>query len=113
MDNVVFTATSPLGHQIICTDRNKLHICEHKIMEQNLKAVENTIINPVAIYKSLDNIKRQVFFSKTPATYSPLITKVVVEVNDKDMTGEVVTAFPKKEIGGGIDEEEGLLYVKL
>jgi len=111
-----FVTNDPRGYEIICDDSQwKEHIAAaHTIMNKNQAAVKNTIESPDVIYQSNEAPTRDVYFAKpNNTTYSnSLYTKVIVEIYEKDKTGEVVTAFPCPNIRGNIKEDGGLKYVK-
>lgn len=110
----MFNAVDPRGYSIVCSDDTISHIECHKVMENNHAAIEQTITNPDAIFKSAERDDRDVYFAKPScATYSKhnLYTKVVVQLDESSMVGEVVTAFPSPGIKGNISEG-GIVYVK-
>ncbi|KXG78306.1 hypothetical protein [Thermotalea metallivorans] len=110
----MFTTTDPRGYIISCsTERFNEHIVSgHVIMRDNLNAIKSTIEEPEVIYKSSQSPIRDVYFSKVPtSSYPKMYTKVVVQIDDGNMTGEVVSAWPQKDISGGIDSG-GIVYVK-
>lgn len=114
MSNNLCIVESPIGYKV-CVSRNTWEnhiITGHKTMENNLEAVIDTIKNPDAIFSSEEwPDKRHVYFSTSKsATYKNLYTKVVVNTPDEyNEYGEVVSAWPQKDMSGGI---EGIKYVK-
>lgn len=110
----MFTTTDPLNRKINCSSETwSEHIINgHVIMESNLNSVKNTVENPEVIFQSNQTPIRDVYFSRTESSYSPLFTKVVVEFNESSGTGEIVSAWPQKDISGGIDSEV-IKYVKI
>lgn len=111
--NVVFTGMSPLGYTVTLVKDDWEHIKNsHQIMSNNLSAIEETVSFPAVIYQCNGFANRQAYFAYPETTYNnDLVTKVIVEVDDVNNTGEVVTAFPQKGIKGGIDGNK-LLYIK-
>lgn len=110
-----FIATDPRGIKIFCDEDqwNKHISAGHHIMSDNQNAVKYTITNPCAIYESNDFPTRDVYFSLAPSTTykKQLYTKVIVEMNMANRSGEIVTTFPCPHINGNI-KEGGLKYVK-
>lgn len=78
-------------------------IVGHQIMKNNKEAVEETITSPDIVFQSGEYDKREVYFKETSsASYSNKFkTKVIVEYDESDV-GEIVTAFPIKDVKGGI-----------
>ncbi len=110
----MINTADPRGYTVTCDDEtwNKHIVAGHTIMEYNDKAVKETIDNPDVIYRSSQSPIRNVYFAKpSSSTYGNLYTKVVVQINDTDKTGEIVSAWPQPSISGGIDQG-GVLYVK-
>lgn len=67
---------------------------------------------PDVIYRNSQSPVRDVYFSKIATSSFPnLYTKVVVEIDSNNGTGEVISAWPQKDISGGIDSG-GVRYVK-
>lgn len=101
----MFITTDPLNRKVNCSSDTWIeHIVSgHVIMNDNIDTVKSTIENPEVIFQSNQTPIRDVYFSKTESTYSPLFTKVVVEFNSSNDTGEVISAWPQKDISGGID----------
>lgn len=77
----MFITTNPLNRKVTCSASTWFnHIVKgHVIMESNINSVKSTIENPDVIYQSSQSPVRNVYFSKTDATYNPLLTKVVVQ----------------------------------
>ncbi len=105
-----FQETDYKGRVVTCTKSQwNTHIASgHPIMAGNVGAVKDTIKNPDIVYQSSQNSEREVYFkSSSFSTYGKtLMTKVIVEYTDdqkgNDIIGKVVTAFPTKEVKGGI-----------
>lgn len=110
-----FKVESPLGYTVSCTEENWEHIKQHQIMEGNIDAIIDAIGDPFAIYTSQEwSETRDVYFGKSErASYGDkLLTKVIVnKPTEYNSEGEVVSAWPQKDISGNIDEG-GLQYVK-
>ncbi len=110
-----FKVKSPLGYTVSCSKENWSHIERHEIMKENRDAVIDAVGDPVAIYSSEEwPDKRDVYFGRSnKATYGEsLYTKVVVNKPTEYVSdGEVVSAWPQRDISGNI-REGGLLYVK-
>lgn len=109
MNDTKFAVTNYEGITVSCTtDQWDNHIIDHAEMVGNVKAVKDTIKDPDTVYKSNQNVEREVYFKKTDvASYAPLLTKVIVEYgpgknNPDAIVGDVVTAFPTKKEKGGI-----------
>lgn len=98
----------PRGITVTCTyDRWYNHVVtEHDVMEGNEEAVRKTIQDPDEIYRSSQLPYRDVYFKKgAPSTYDRnFYTKVVTEYSGNN-TATVVTAFPTRQIRGGIEDE--------
>jgi hypothetical protein len=111
----MFQTSDPRGYSITCEPDtwNDHIIIGHPIMYDNLAAVKETICNPDAIYISNQKPTRNVYFAKaSTSTYNGLYTKVVVAVDDKTMTGSVISAWPQPAMTGGILDRGGVIYVK-
>lgn len=117
MPDILFIASSPLGYQVTCSalqwDSHIVFSSEHTVMSapENIEATKQAIENPECILKSDQRDDRHIYYGKTPtATYGgKLYTKVVVSTpNPKFCPGELITAFPVKEIKGGVDGNEVL-----
>ena len=111
---MVIDTVDPRGFKITCDSGtwNKHIETGHTIMQGNKNAVKETIENPEVIYQSDQSPVRNVYFSKVNSSPFPhLYTKVVVEIDEINETGEVVSAWPQKYISGGI-VQEGIIYVK-
>jgi hypothetical protein len=110
-----FKVESPLGYTVSCSKENWSHIERHEIMKENRDAVIDAVGDPVAVYSSEEwPDKRDIYFGRSSkATYGEsLYTKVVVNKPTEYISdGEVVSAWPQKDISGNI-KEGGLLYVK-
>lgn len=104
----IFEVKDKRGIKIYCTQDqwNNHIICGHTIMQENLHAVVETLLDPDYIYESHDSNPpldyREVFSKQVPgATYYPKVpyTKVIVSVGGGG--GEVITAYPAKDPTGG------------
>lgn len=107
----IFNVTDYNGRQVICSEeRWNVHIAAgHKIMQNNIAAVKDTITEPDSVYESNQTPKREVYFKKSlkPTYKDKFSTKVIVEYENE--VGEVVTAFPQPTESGGIGN---VLYKK-
>lgn len=108
MNNTKFAVTSAYnGCTITCsTSQWDEHIIiHHPIMNNNLKAVKDTVKDPDGVYKSEEFENRDVYFKQSSCSSYKLLTKVIVEntlSKNNNPIGEVVTAFPAKIEKGGI-----------
>lgn len=109
MGDTKFAVTNYNGVTVSCTnDQWDTHIVVgHGIMEKNVKAVKDTIKNPDIVYQSDQNENREVYFRQSPYSTYSIHTKVVVEYgkgvkNPDNTVGEVVSAWPQKDVKGGI-----------
>jgi len=109
MDENLFEVIDKRGIMIICEKSQwQMHIIGgHPEVEDKIEIVKNTITDPVIIYQSEDDPKRDVYFSKIEDNK---YMKVIVHLSAPNF-GEVVTAFPRKGIAGNIDTEV-VKYVK-
>ena len=108
----IFEAKDPRGFTVYCEESQwKQHIIPpltgHPIMQNNLDAIIETITSPEVIYESHDSSppldSREVYCKKVKSstyysTTSPY-TKVVVSICGG--SGEVITAYPAKNVDGG------------
>lgn len=105
MGNLIET-TDILGENVICSHGAWLgHILpNHPQMHNNLSAVKDTVESPDAVFTSSQNDDRKVYFKEsTSSTYS-MYTKVVTKSIGENVS-EIVSAWPQKEIKGGIGDE--------
>lgn len=110
----MYSTVDPRGYIIVCDDSTISHINNHEIMIDNSEAIKETIEKPDTIFESNEYTNRDVYFAKPLcATYSKygLYTKVVVEMDETNNSGLIVTAFPSPSMSGNI-KEGGLKYVK-
>lgn len=111
-----FKAKSPLGYVVSCTEESWTHIITHghDMMQKNDIAIKDAIEDPICIYKSAAYPEqRDVFFGRSKsATYGDkFVTKVVVDrPNECNDEGEIVSAWPQKDISGGL-QKDGLRYI--
>lgn len=112
-----FVAHTPLGYEVAFTEESWNHIVArgHDMMEGNEEAIKDTLTNPNCVFESSEHPEsRHVYFGKSAkASYGEkFLTKVIVEVpNEYNNIGKVVSAWPQKEVKGGINQG-GLCYVK-
>lgn len=112
MNDTKFSVNNYNGCTVTCSKSQwEEHVvCHHQIMENNEKAVKDTIKNPDAVYESKDNPNREVYFKASEfSSYKGFLTKVIVEYspglkNPENTIGELVTAFPAKGEKGGIGD---------
>lgn len=109
----LFSKVDPLGYYVsLSSDQYHLHIIgesEHAGVKP--EDICQCIVSPQAIYKSTyQKTDRMVYFSEYSSSRTGMLLKTVTELEDK-ASATVVTSFPVKKIGGGIDTSEGgLLY---
>ena len=109
MNDTKFSVNNYNGCTVSCSKtRWDEHVVgHHQIMENNEKAVKDTIKNPDAVYESKELPKREIYFKSSEFSTYKALTKVIVEYsqgikNPGNIVGELVTAFPSKEERGGI-----------
>lgn len=111
MNDTKFSVNNYNGCTVTCSNEHwNSHVAgpHHAIMENNVRAVKDTIKDPDSVYESSQSPKREVYFkSSEHSTYKGLLTKVIVEYspginNPNNIVGHVVTAFPHKNEEGGI-----------
>lgn len=109
-----FYAADPRGYKItLSSARYTTHIIGESGHTDVLpKDIMRSIEDPVRIYQSSGWPSRDVYFAKSSSKYPKLYVKTVAEIDEDERSGEVVTAFLQKKIGGGIDEEKGPKYVR-
>lgn len=97
---------SILNEEVICSAQAWFgHIvAEHPIMARNLNAVKDTIEKPEVIYTSSQNEQRKIYFKKSDFSTYNIYTKVVTKSIENNKS-EVVSAWPQKEVKGGIGDE--------
>ena len=109
MSENFFEVKSPLGKLIVCSTATwENHIkTGHQIMSGNADKVIETLQDPLIVYESNENASRDVYFGISTYTISDkhaaeLFTKVIVQ--NESAFSNVVSAWPQKEIKGGINE---------
>ncbi len=110
MNETKFSVYNYKGCTVSCSkERWETHIAQHhKIMDNNIAAVKDTIKDPDSVYESTEYPNREVYFkSSTFSSYKDFKTKVIVEYspgvkNPDTVVGSVVTTFPVKGETGGI-----------
>lgn len=115
---IPFTVKTPLNYTVTCSVETwDGHIVKgHNIMENNAHIVYKTLENPDVVYESEEHPDtRDVFFKRENISLqneksAVLCQKVVIEkpINEYS-NGSVVSAWPQKDIKGGIGK---LKYVK-
>ena len=92
------------GIIVVCEESQwENHIAPfHPEVEDKIEEVENTIKDPDVIYQSAEDRKRDVYFRKMDNATDYM--KVIVEMPFPNY-GEIITAFPRKDISGNIDTE--------
>ena len=92
------------GIIVVCSQSQwENHIAPfHPEVEDKIEVVKNTIKDPEVIYQSAEDKKRDVYFGKMEEDTEYM--KVIVEMSAPNY-GEIVTAFPRKNISGNIDTE--------
>ena len=111
MSETKFSVNNYEGCTVTCTKQqwDEHVISHHQIMENNEKAVKDTIKDPDAVYESDKTPIRHVYFKTSQFSSYNMLTKVVVEYspgikNPQNLVGELVTAFPVKVEKGGIGD---------
>lgn len=105
MGNLIETKNI-LGEDVICSHGAWMgHIVSHHpVMQNNLSAVKDTIESPEAIFVSSQNDDRKVYFKESTSSTYNMYTKVVTKSIGENKS-EIVSAWPQKEIKGGIGDE--------
>jgi hypothetical protein len=107
-DNII-EEQSPVGYRVVCAKaRWKAHVVDsHPGMEGRIEEVRLAITRPAAVYSSKEPTGRHVYFGNigTKVRYMKVVVQPPDEYNED---GELVTAFPHKDIGGNVDK---LIYV--
>ena len=113
MDDKKYTGIDPRGYTItLSSKRYEEHIVnESGHTDVPPEDIMNAVKSPAVIYQSSFFPSRDVYFAKTSTTHPPLYVKVAAEMNEDEKSGDVVTSFLSKEIGGGIDGKKGPKYV--
>lgn len=110
MNDTKFSVNNYNGCTVSCSNTSwDTHVVpHHQIMDNNVRAVKDTIKDPDSVYKSTDFPNREVYFkSSSFSSYKGFLTKVIVEYspgikNPNQLVGHLVTTFPVKEEKGGI-----------
>jgi hypothetical protein len=108
MNNILFTARSPLGYNVVCESSQwENHIVAgHRTMRNKVELVEGALESPDSIWSSGTHPEtRDVYFAYNAPNNA--YTKVVVE--EAPDVHSVVSAWIQKEVKGNIGE---LKYVK-
>ena len=110
MSDNLFEVIDKRGIMVICEKAQwEIHITGgHPEVEDKLEIVKTTITDRDIIYQSEDDPKRDVYFAEIE---NNKYMKVIVELTAPNF-GEVITAFPRKDISGNIDKTE-VKYVKI
>jgi len=107
MPEPLLRVETPLGKIVVCTHETWINHIEfgHPVMKGNSENVKETLKNPIVVYGSDQKENRDIYFAKS--TYNNIgnefYTKVVVE--NREIDSIVVSAWPQKDVAGGIDEE--------
>lgn len=113
-DKLLFTTNDPRGYTIsLSNDQYVNHIISSEghtpHNEFTPDEIKDCIEKPAMICQSASISTTDLYFAKTSARYPALFLETVVDVNDERKTGDVVTAYLKKNPTGGKDG--GLKYV--
>lgn len=73
--------------------------------------IKYCVEDPDVIWQSASVLSRDLYFGKKSAAFPALYIKTVVEIDDQEKSGEVVTAHLTKKPNGGKDG--GLRYVNI
>lgn len=113
MDDTKSVVTDPRGYTVsLSHKRYKEHIiAESGHIDVPIGDIMNTVEAPLAIYESSKFPKRDVYFGGCSTIHPNRFVKVAVEINNQEKSGEVVTSFLTRKIGGGINETKGPKYV--
>lgn len=63
--------------------------------------IKECVVHPDVIYQSESVPDRDLYYGKSSAAYPQMFLRTVVAVDDKQKTGEVVTAYLTKHLSGG------------
>lgn len=109
----LFSVKDPRGYVVsLSKERYDSHIIgESGHVDVPHQDIRSAVEKPYVIYNSARFEGRQLYFAKCSSVHPPLYVKVAAEMNEPQKTGEVVTAFLSKKVGGGIDEEKGPIYI--
>lgn len=113
-DNILFTTSDPRGYTIsLSNDQYVNHIISPKDHiahnEFTPGEIKDCIEKPAMICQSANISTSDLYFAKTSARFPALFLETVVDIDDESKSGDVVTAYLKKEPKGGKDG--GLKYV--
>ena len=105
----LFDVSDPRGYTVSCSkDQWENHIIlGHPEVSGKESLVQSAISDPDIIFKSDEYNDRDVYFRKIDAVDNQM--KVIVKMTSN--FGDVITAFPRKGVKGGIDTEV-VRYVK-
>lgn len=105
MGNIIETK-DVFGEEVICSHGAWMgHVLpNHPVMKDNLSAVKDTIESPEAVFESSQNKDRKVYFKESKSSTYNMYTKVVTKSIGENVS-EIVSAWPQKEIKGGIGDE--------
>ena len=99
----VVLSKSQYENHIISSDGHQAH---NEFTPTEIKAC---IESPEIIYQSSSVQSRDLYFGRKSASYPGMYIKTVVEMDEQEKSGEVVTAHLTKKLNGGKDD--GLRYV--
>lgn len=109
MSETLFTASSPLGYNVVCSQNrwNNHILTSHSNMKNKEHVVANTISNPTVIYQSDEYDTTDVCFGDSGNTNPKLKYAKVIVANSSD----VVSAWLQEDIRGNINPKV-IKYVK-
>lgn len=104
--NLIWTGTDYKNRTVNLYTPERDHILDRhgEIMGNNFTAIYDTVEHPDSVYESGEFDNREVFFKKsTEATYGDkFFTKTIVEYEDENTSGFIVTSLPQKKEGGNV-----------
>ena len=107
-DNLIWSGKDHRNRTVNLYTKERDHILERhgEIMGNNFTAVYDTVEHPDSVYESGEYDNREVFFKKTTeATYGEkFFTKTIVEYEQSNTSGFIVTALPQKKEGGNVGQ---------
>lgn len=107
-ENLIWSGTDYQNRSVSLYVADRDHILDRhgEIMGNNFTAIYDTVENPDSVYESGEFDNREVFFKKsTEATYGQkFLTKAVVEYNENNTSGFIVTSLPTKKEGGNVGQ---------
>lgn len=111
----MFSTSDPRGYAVsLDKERYERHIIgESGHTEVPAKDIQKAVEKPCVIYGSGYKPTCDVYFAKSSSVYPALYVRVIVEMDEEQKKGDVVTSYISKKIDGQIDLKGGPKYLDI